>query len=303
MPRDSNGNYSLPAGYLAVPGTTIQASQHNPPLEDLAAAMTESLPRSGSSPMTAPLRLVNGTASAPALSFNSAVGSGLVKTTNGFGVVINGVQVAEFTSGGLTSGVRNIGELFVWTGTAVPPRCVLPYGQTLLRASYPDLWAFAQNEIASGNLFYNNGNGTTTFGIGDVRGRTIACPDGMGGTDAGRLVGGNMSGRLSPGGSGGEALHLLTAAEIPAIGFSGSGPVSGSTVQNNILFSDQVAILTGVGGSNPVKLFNQFVNQNVGTSGITGTASVSGASSNTGGAAHNVIQPTILCNYALYAGA
>jgi hypothetical protein len=34
----ANGVYSLPSGYLAVTGATIQASQHNPPLEDIAAA-------------------------------------------------------------------------------------------------------------------------------------------------------------------------------------------------------------------------------------------------------------------------
>ena len=51
MPRTS-GIYSLPPGYLAVPGQTIRADQHNPPLADLAAAMSDSLPRDGSAPMT-----------------------------------------------------------------------------------------------------------------------------------------------------------------------------------------------------------------------------------------------------------
>jgi hypothetical protein len=36
----SNGVYSLPAGYLAVTSSTIQVSQHNHPLEDIAAALT-----------------------------------------------------------------------------------------------------------------------------------------------------------------------------------------------------------------------------------------------------------------------
>lgn len=55
MPRDSNGVYSLPNGYRAVTGQVIQASQHNPPLEDLAESMTNSLPRNGAAPMAAPL--------------------------------------------------------------------------------------------------------------------------------------------------------------------------------------------------------------------------------------------------------
>lgn len=56
MPR-SNGIYSLPPGYLAVSGQTIQPSQHNPPLEDLAQAMTDSLPRDGTAGMTGPLHM------------------------------------------------------------------------------------------------------------------------------------------------------------------------------------------------------------------------------------------------------
>ena len=50
MPVDSNGNYSLPPGYLAIPGQTILATQHNPPLEDIAAALSQVVYRSGVAP-------------------------------------------------------------------------------------------------------------------------------------------------------------------------------------------------------------------------------------------------------------
>jgi hypothetical protein len=56
----SNGVYSLPPGYLAVTGATIEASQHNPPLEDIAAVLTLRLSRDGRSPMTGALRLASG---------------------------------------------------------------------------------------------------------------------------------------------------------------------------------------------------------------------------------------------------
>lgn len=54
MPR-TGGIYSLPSGYQAVTGEIIQPSQHNPPLEDIAQALTDSLPRDGSAGMTANL--------------------------------------------------------------------------------------------------------------------------------------------------------------------------------------------------------------------------------------------------------
>lgn len=50
MPFDSNGNYSLPNGYLAVTGQTILATQHNPPLEDIASALSQVILRSGVTP-------------------------------------------------------------------------------------------------------------------------------------------------------------------------------------------------------------------------------------------------------------
>lgn len=52
MPRNASGNFTLPAVYRATPGTTIRSDQHNTPLEDIAQALTDSLPRNGTAPMT-----------------------------------------------------------------------------------------------------------------------------------------------------------------------------------------------------------------------------------------------------------
>jgi hypothetical protein len=57
MPRNSTGVYSLPTGYLAVSGQTAKASQHNPPLEDIATALTQSVASDGRTPMTGALTL------------------------------------------------------------------------------------------------------------------------------------------------------------------------------------------------------------------------------------------------------
>jgi hypothetical protein len=43
----SDGVYSLPPGYLAIDGGVIEISQHSPPLEDIAAALTLRLSRDG----------------------------------------------------------------------------------------------------------------------------------------------------------------------------------------------------------------------------------------------------------------
>jgi microcystin-dependent protein len=251
--------------------------------------------------MAGALKLANGTVSAPAASFNSASGTGLYKTTDGFGVAINGAQVAEFTAGGMTKGSRYIGELIPWTGKTAPARCVLPYGQTLSRTTYADLWAFAQLEIAAGNLFYNNGDGSTTFGIGDARGRAIAAPDIMGGsTDAARLTGSSMAAtRTSVGGTGGEGLHTQSVNEMPAHSHSVNVSDPGHTHTTTIT----APVWTSFGGANiggsPNTAFQQ---QGLGiNTAVTGIA-VS-INNNGSGQAFNVVQPTLLCNFALYAGA
>jgi hypothetical protein len=78
----SNGVYSLPQGYLAITGATIQASQHNPPLEDIAAALTLRLSRDGSAPMTGALQLASGSVSLPGAVFQVDASSGFDKTTS-----------------------------------------------------------------------------------------------------------------------------------------------------------------------------------------------------------------------------
>jgi microcystin-dependent protein len=147
--------------------------------------------RSGAGGMIGPLKLADGTVTLPGLSWGTDPSTGLYKTTGGFGVAVAGAKVAEFTASGL-SGARFLGELIPFTCTAPPALCVLPFGQTLSRTTYADLWTQAQIEIAAGNTLYNNGDGSTTFGIMDVRGRVPAAWDSMGGTAANRLTLANL---------------------------------------------------------------------------------------------------------------
>jgi microcystin-dependent protein len=309
MPSAS-GVYSLPPGYLAVTGTTIEASQHNPPLEDIAQALTLRLSRDGSAPMTGGLKGIAGTAALPSYVFATDASSGLFKTTNGIGVSVAGTQVAEFTSAGMASGVRLLGEIIAWSRVTCPPLFVFPAGQTLSRTTYAALWPQAQIEIAAGNLFFNNGDGSTTFGIGDLRGRTIAAPDSMGGgTDPNRLTSGALAGvRNSVGGAGGESAHALSAGELPAITTTTNATFSQSvtsTVSNVVQGSPVTQNLQA--GGNPI---GAFTNGAASSSAVTSTGTIPripATSDNTQvgstGAPHNVMQPTLLCNWIMFAGA
>jgi len=57
MPRDGSGNYTLPPIYVAIDGDPIEPVQHNQPLEDIAAALTASLPRNGTASMAGALNM------------------------------------------------------------------------------------------------------------------------------------------------------------------------------------------------------------------------------------------------------
>jgi microcystin-dependent protein len=302
MPTDANGNYALPGGYLAVAGTTILPSQHNPPLEDVASGLTARLMRSGAGAMTGQLKSIDGSVGAPGYTFGTALTTGLYKTAAGFGVSIAGTKVAEFTSTGLASGARFIGELIAHSGqSALPPLTVYPAGQTLSRATYAALWTFAQAEIATGNSFYNNGDGTTTFGIGDLRGRVVACKDSIFSV-AGRLTsaGGGIDGGTF-GAAGGSETQGLTLAQLP------TGITSANAAQA-ISVTSSAALLSGtpagalVGTGSPADVLQPGTGVSA-TRVSTGNNAISVTSNNTSGAAHRNVQPTIVCIYLLFAGA
>lgn len=57
MPRDANGNYTLPPSYHVQTGDTLLPVQHNPPFEDVANALTNSVARDGRTAMTGDLQM------------------------------------------------------------------------------------------------------------------------------------------------------------------------------------------------------------------------------------------------------
>jgi microcystin-dependent protein len=278
----SNGVYSLPPGYLAVTGQPILVTQHNPIFEDIAQALTLRLSRDGTAPMTGPLQHTAGSAGFPSATFTTDPSSGLYKTTSGIGVAIGGVKVAEFTAGGMV-GARFIGELIPFSGSTAPALTVFAFGQALSRTTYAALWTFAQTEIAAGNLSYNNGDGSTTFGIPDTRGRVLAGKDNAGGVAAGRLtIASILAGSATTATTGGTT--TLTAASAGKQVFTGTlnqtvllPVVSTLTLGNGFFFqNDSTGILTiQSSGGNTVEILGPGTTATVTCIAITGTTAVS----------------------------
>ncbi len=298
MPDDSSGNYTLSPGYLAVTGQTIQPSQHNPPFEDIATAMTARLSRSGVAPMTGPLKTITGSSGTPAISPNNNPAIGIYWTSTGIAFA------------GTVAGVRFIGELIPYTLLTAPPLTVFPFGQTLLRASFPDLWTKAQADIAAGNTFYNNGNGTTTFGIGDMRGRVPAGKDDMGGTPAGRLTATyyGSDAKVLGAANGNESVTMTLANLIQH-----DHTVFLHDPQHQHGLPTNVAISNGGNGAydGQFRSNNLSTKTNLASTGITiwsdgdgiGTQNAVGKTGNATPTPMRTAQPTLIINYVLYAGA
>lgn len=171
------------------------------------------------------------------------------------------------------------GTIADYAGATAPDGWLLCYGQTVSRTTYAALFAVI------GTLF-GAGDGSTTFGIPDLRGRVIAGQDDMGGTSANRLTGvsGGVDGDVL-GATGGAEKHTLSLSQIPnatgSLGLHGgeSGSIfvsrSGVFVGGNIAANYKTIGTTG--GSQSIYYSIDF--------------SLGG-----GGGAHNNVQPTMILN-------
>jgi hypothetical protein len=103
MPRDVNGNYSLPAGNPVVTTTLISSVWANSTMSDLGTALTNSLDRTGASAgMTGQFKASDGAVGAPGWSFGSEPTSGLYRAGAGdFRFSIAGTDIFRFGSAGI----------------------------------------------------------------------------------------------------------------------------------------------------------------------------------------------------------
>jgi microcystin-dependent protein len=264
-----------------VTGQTVQASQHNPPLEDLASSMTNSLPRNGAAPMTGNLPM-----------------SGFRVT--GMADGINATDAATKQQAE-ASGVP-IGGVVEFAGAVAPVGWLLCYGQAISRVTFAALFT------AIGTA-HGSGDGSTTFNIPDYRGRVGAGKDNMGGSAANRMTAATVNG-ATLGAAGGTETHVLTAAQLAA---HTHGP--GTLVANTAGAHTHTMNMTTSGDDNPGG-GNSRISTSGGDSGFVSVATFIAANSNgdhthtLGGAtaaagtdaAHLNVQPTIIMNKIIRTG-
>lgn len=133
----------------------------------------------------------------------------------------------NLTSGG-TGGVPS-GTIMAYAGSAAPTGWAFCDGSAISRTTYADLYA------AIGTT-YGSGNGSTTFNLPDLRGRSIYGTDNMGGSAAGRLTTtGGISANNTLGATGGNQTTTLLTANLPVHNhtFTGSSVTSSSNTHSH----------------------------------------------------------------------
>ena len=194
------------------------------------------------------------------------------------------------------------GVMLHYAGSAAPTGWLICDGALVSRATYPNLFS------AIGTTF-GAGDGSTTFGLPDTRGKIPVAKH-----SSGTFV--NL------GGTGGEENHLLTVSEMPSHNHGGatgnnSASVSGSTdVQGShthMSRNGQNLVVDGAGGDNAGHLWGTAgttAYSDIGTNAagshshnVSGTASSHGhsISAQGGGTSHNNMPPYIVLNHIIRA--
>ena len=154
MPRNSQGVYSLPPGNPVVAGTLIESDWANDTMTDLAQALTDSLPRNGSAPMTGLLTLSGSAPTNPTHAASKAYVD----------------QFVSFATG------MPVGSVIAFASGTSPPGFLLCNGQAVSRTTYAALFA------AIGTTF-GAGDSSTTFNVPNLEDQFIR------GKGSGRTIG------------------------------------------------------------------------------------------------------------------
>lgn len=174
-------------------------------------------------------------------------------------------------------GTTPTGALMPFAGSSAPSGWLLCFGQQVSRSTYAALFAVL-------GTAYGTGDGSTTFNLPDLRGRTVAGRDNMGGSAASRLTaaGSGVAGDTL-GASGGAETHVLTTAQIPAHQHFVANTVSTTA---NLSTTNTLAVDASYGSNASYNLAGSSTTATLGLTSSVGT-----------GAAHNNVQPTIILNY------
>jgi len=181
------------------------------------------------------------------------------------------------------------GMLAPFAGTSAPSGWFLCYGQAVSRTTYAALFT------AIGTT-YGTGDGSTTFNLPDLRGRTIAGVDDMGGSAASRLTGDNGASTATADSNGsftsatnilvdGNSGTIVLGMKVTGTGISSEVTVVKINSQTDIVLSSAVTI------TDDTALTFAFDGAILGSAGGENTHLLTSAESGEKGHSHTLTDP------------
>lgn len=239
-----------------------------------------------------------GTAAAPSITFLGNLNTGIYSPgANQVAIATNGAQALLVKADGSLSGGTGqlgiIGEPRLWLSNTLPAgNFAWLNGQTVLIANNPVLWALWGTA--------HGGNGTTTLGLPNFQECVPVGRGTMGGAADPGLIpsSGPTATIVNLGSIVGEGRHALTTAELAAHSHGVTDPGHNHTILARSTGDIGALVVTGGGESSVHDLGVSGSKNSAAATAFTGI-SIQNAGS---GTAHNVVQPSIVCNWIVLLG-
>ena len=250
MSRNGSGTYNLPTGNPVTTGTAITSNWGNTTMSDIATALTGSVAADGQTPITGNLQMGNNKITG--MSDPSAAQDAATKS---------------YVDAGLAA-LTTVpsGSMFIWPTVTSPTGWLICNGSAISRTTYAALYAVI-------GTTYGVGDGSTTFNLPDLRGRS---PFGVSGSYALASTGGSADAVV--------VSHTHTATST----VTDPGHTHSITGSNDNVQTSNVVVM-GRGSGSP-----QTANTNTATTGIT--VATSNASSGVSGTGAN-LSPYLAINF------
>jgi microcystin-dependent protein len=173
-----------------------------------------------------------------------------------------------------------VGGLLPYLGSSAPNSSfALPFGQAISRTTYATLFSLISTT-------FGTGDGSTTFNLPDLRGRTVFGLDNMGGTAASRITvaGGNFNG-TTLGATGGAENHTLTTSEMPVHNHGITDPGHPHTLGDSVSVANSPGFTVAQSTGSALSTQSHMTGITINNSGS--------------GAAHTILPPAIVLPFIL----